>query len=100
MTADNNNIQHVSDVIGQFGSYQRKVLISLLILYFVSAFNGDGFQFQTPSLNYTCTRPPGYENATVQTCNDYIEPWKPCQKFDYHDDFWRSTITQEFNLVC
>lgn len=40
------------------------------------------------------------KNATVQTCQSYENQSLPCLEFEYDLSFWRSTIVNEFDLVC
>lgn len=58
---NSDQIKHASDIIGSFGPFQRNILIFLVILYFVAPFQNAGIVFYTPTLNFTCHRPPGYE---------------------------------------
>lgn len=43
---------------------------------------------------------PISQNATKQTCNSYEDQSKPCTEWDYDLSFWRSTLIDEYDLVC
>lgn len=86
------DIRHATDIIGEWGPYQRNVLIIITALYCIAPFQSLGVVFYTPKLDFWCKRPPGFENATRQTCQSYEDPSKPCLEYEYDLNGHRSTI--------
>lgn len=93
--SDDEVIQYATDIIGEWGPYQARVVFTLVALCFVGATQNTGIIFYTPNLDFWCKRPPGFENATKQTCQSYENASLPCTEFEYDMDGYRSTATNE-----
>lgn len=83
-------IHHASDIMGQFGPFQKKIFIIQFLLYLVVPFQNMGMVFQAPDVDFSCQ---DYDNSTMNSCEG-------CSNFVFNDTFWRNTLTQEFDLVC
>lgn len=92
---DEEVIEHATDIIGEWGPYQRWVIIVLTSIYIIAPFQNIGIVLYAPKLKFWCKRPPGFENFTTRTCQSYENESLPCTEFEYDMDGFRSTIIDE-----
>ena len=93
-------IRHASDIYGEWGPLQKNATIFYVLIYLVAGFQNIGITFYTAPIDYHCKLPPGGENQTVSKCFEYEGSSQPCREWTFDHSFYKSTLIDEFNLVC
>ena len=94
------DIKHASDIYGDWGPYQRNCLIYMISIYLVASFQNIGITFYSAPIGYHCKLPPGAEGRNTSKCFTYEGSSEPCREWTYDHSFYKSTIVDEFDLVC
>ena len=94
------DVQHASDIYGEWGPLQRNVTIYYIALYVIASFQNQGIIFYMPPIDYHCKLPPGGETKNVSKCFEYEGSSEPCREWTYDRSFYKSTLIDEFDLVC
>ena len=94
------DVQHASDIYGEWGPLQRNATIFYIGIYLVASFQNHGVVFYTPSIDYNCKLPPGAEGKNVSKCFEYEGSDQPCTQWEYDHSFYKSTLIDAFDLVC
>lgn len=107
------NVQHVSDIIGDTGRWQKTIFAFFFVCGMFSAFNSLGLAFYAPNQEFWCHRPSwaafnvskGAQLLEVRTngtelmkCRDASN--QTCQRWEYDDEEFPHTIIEQFDLVC
>lgn len=96
--------KHPSDVIGNWGPVQRRIVYFLAFVYIIAAFNNLTIPFYAPKLDFHCNyinKTTGLviqekNKCTYQENNVTIK----CSNFTYDNSFFERTLVDEFDLVC
>ena len=90
--------KHISDIIGNWGPYQRRIFLIATIIYIANPIQNLSLVLYTPRLDFWCTDPlVERNNLTKNVCTIGNTE---CREFDYDHQNYRRTFTSEFNLVC
>src|SRR5687767_4808142 len=92
---DEETVEQATDIIGAWGVYQKRLIVICLAFGLIGPALNMVIVFYTPKLTFWCKRPPGFENATAQTCASYEDVTKPCTEFEYEMGDFQSTIVDE-----
>jgi MFS family permease len=97
--------KHPSDVIGNWGPYQRTIVILVLISYTIAPFSNITIPLFAPKLNFTCHHVDMMTGRLVSlpnTCEykDNDGMTIACSNFTYDHSFYKRTMVEEFDLVC
>ncbi|XP_074598888.1 organic cation transporter protein-like [Brevipalpus obovatus] len=92
---DDGPIEHVSDLIGSWGPFQRRLFPLVIIVYAISPFSNASLEFYMVKSNYWCkSENPEVISFTqarscqVDTCSEWIH------------NTTRTTLVKEWNLIC
>uniref|UniRef100_A0A914X4I0 Major facilitator superfamily (MFS) profile domain-containing protein n=1 Tax=Plectus sambesii TaxID=2011161 RepID=A0A914X4I0_9BILA len=112
------DFDHVLLEIGEFGRYQRFVVLLLIVpACFMNAYNSFGLVMLTYTPKHRCASPlstvnstsaMNYSSVSYERCSvNYFfdgqsEPalTEPCQQWTYDKDIFDETLITRFNLVC
>ena len=116
---DDHEVTHVSEIIGGFGFFQKKVFAFFFICGIFSAWNGLALSFYGPEIDYWCENTEwtsknisiGAQKLEIKNTPNYVPCSDPnsiglnlssatCSKFIFDDSEYQSTIIQEWDLVC
>ncbi|XP_054165993.1 organic cation transporter protein-like [Oppia nitens] len=92
----------ISDIIGEWGVWQRNLMIYVFILMTILAYNDLGFSFFAYQPEFWCNDVPiDYENKTIDMkCNQFINTSQVCTQWKFNSQEFDKSIISEFNLVC
>ena len=93
----------VSDIVGDFGRWQKVVFSFFFICGIFSAWNGLALSFYAPDVKYWCEdndpkvfdRNSSHSNDTCQRIDG-----SPCEKWVYDSSMYSNSIVSEWDLVC
>jgi OCT family organic cation transporter-like MFS transporter 4/5 len=97
-------IEHISDIIGQFGPMQRRIILYLILIYCIAPFHFSDSIFSAPIADFYCVDidpQTGVQVNLTNSCrigNDSGAP--PCRVFDHDRTFHQKTLVNTFDLVC
>ncbi len=94
------DIQHASDIYGDWGPLQRNMTIYFVMIYIVSAFQNTGVVFYLSPIEYHCQLPAGFEDRNVSKCYTFEGSTERCRKWQFDNSFYKKTLIDEFELVC
>ncbi|XP_067119478.1 organic cation transporter protein-like [Centruroides vittatus] len=123
------DIEDLTDLIGHYGKYQKLLLGLVIYVGIFSAFNNLNLPFLAPKIDYWCSRLPEYLNTSIEEwknfsipieirngkhvyskCEIYEEAYRghysidspsvPCSSWEYDHSNYKSTITEQWGLVC
>ncbi|XP_023243953.1 organic cation transporter protein-like [Centruroides sculpturatus] len=123
------DIEDLTDLIGHYGKYQKLLLGLVIYVGIFSAFNNLNLPFLAPKIDYWCSRLPQYLNTSIEEwknfsipkeirngkhvyskCEIYEETYRghysidspsvPCSSWEYDHSNYKSTITEQWGLVC
>lgn len=95
---ENDNVKHVSDIIGNWGPYQLRICLFLIPAYIMAIFQNLTLPFYAPKIDFWCKMP----NSSHEINSCFINPngsiydeSNKCYEFDYDMSFYRSTLVDE-----
>ncbi|KAI1305817.1 Solute carrier family 22 member 5 [Halotydeus destructor] len=114
VTPDPTDIANVSDIVGDFGPWQRNIFAFFFVCGMFSAWHGLGLAFYAPDIDYWCRNGEwadvplraqllevkrGYHGNSTDglQCTD-LQGAK-CSVWEFDDSQFTRTLTQEFGLV-
>ena len=98
-------IEHPSDVIGGWGPTQKRIVVYLILIYFVAPFSNSHIIYTAPSkVDFYCVDIDPLTNTSVYlknscTVGNYTDAPK-CHKFFHDRSFHKRTLVNTFDLVC
>ena len=94
---DRQNVQHIADIIGSWGPYQRKLMFLLIICYWAAPFNNQSLLYYVIKSDLWCEKSTGFRVAIKSdTCS--FKDLEKCTAWGHN--ITRTTVTKEWNLVC
>ncbi|XP_040068686.1 organic cation transporter protein isoform X1 [Ixodes scapularis] len=114
----------LTDLFGHYGPFQRVVFLFAVTISMFGAYHNLIITAVAPDIDHWCGRPPGYENLTADEWKTLAVPREtrrgeerfsrclvrnltganetgPCQLgWEYDHTFYKSTIVDEWDLVC
>ncbi|XP_013792216.1 solute carrier family 22 member 5-like, partial [Limulus polyphemus] len=120
-------VKEITDVIGGYGPWQRRIFIMFVLASFVPAWHNLVITFFAPNIDHWCSRPPSFSNLTVEQWKNNSIPIEKdngkifhshCERYDnfggkmmnltttkcdtweYDKSFYQTTIINEWDLVC
>lgn len=57
---DQQNVQHIADIIGSWGPYQRKLMFLLIICYWAAPFNNQSLLYYVIKSDLWCEKSTGF----------------------------------------
>lgn len=94
-------ITAVSDIVGDFGPWQRTVFAFFFICGMFSAWNSLAVAFFAPEVKHWC------EGNTIDSSTDLLSnntcfrnDGTQCEKWTYDESMYKGSIVQEWDLVC
>ncbi|XP_076371650.1 organic cation transporter protein-like [Tachypleus tridentatus] len=121
------DVKEITDVIGGYGPWQRRLFIIFVLASFVPAWHNLVIAFFAPNIDYWCSRPSSFSNLTVEQWKNKSIPiekkngeifYSHCERYDNYDrietnltttkcdtweydkSFYEATIIDEWDLVC
>lgn len=95
--------KHPSDVIGDWGPIQRRIVLICMITYFVAPFNNMAIIFWIAKYDFYCNYqdPSGSIVTLKNECNYKLDGVNhKCSNFTYETSVYKRTLVSEFDLVC
>lgn len=97
--------RHPSDVIGNWGPVQKRLLFVLILCYIIGPLNNASIVFYAPKYDFFCNYIDDDTGAHVSLKNkceyrNARNETKQCTKFTYDDSLFKKTLVSEFDLVC
>ena len=90
--------KHISDIIGNWGPYQRRIFLIATIIYIANPIQNLSLVLYTPQLDFWCTDPlVERNNLTKNVCTVEGEE---CRSFAYDLKNYSRTLTSDLDLVC
>ena len=99
------HIEHPSDVIGDWGPTQKRIVFYLILIYIVAPFSNTHVIYTAPSkVDFYCVDIDPVTNASVYlknscTIGNFTDAPK-CQRFEHDRSFHKRTLVNTFDLVC
>ncbi|XP_067119501.1 organic cation transporter protein-like [Centruroides vittatus] len=125
INSESDKEEDITDIIGHWGKWQLFLMMLIIYTNIPNEWYMFGMAFMAPKINYWCTTPLNSSNTTTEKwknfsiqleeiadketrdqCDVYSITEKgeeirvPCQSWDYDHSFYKSTITEKWNLVC
>ena len=98
------NATHASDVIGDWGPIQWRILIFLTIVYMMAPFSNNSMPYYAPVTDFYChhyNETSGTMVASKNKCTyELSNTTRKCSNFTYEMGFHKRTLTSEFDLIC
>lgn len=100
------NFDNVLQEVNEFGSYQKLRFVLILIAATIPGFITYIHSFTSPKLNYICNQidfGPNvtYSNVTYDKCHYIVNDVKyPCNSWNFDKTYYKSTLTEEWSMVC
>ena len=96
--------KHPSDVIGNWGPVQKRIVFFLAFVYVIAPFNNLTIPFYAPKFDFYCNyvnQTTGSLNRVTNKCS-YVENnvTIKCTNFTYDHSMFKRTLVDEFDLVC
>jgi len=96
---DDEKIDCISKVIGNYGPWQQKFVVFYMIIYLISPFQNYGIVFYAAKSDFWCADiaqnlTETEFNLIKNVCID------KCQKYEYDRTVFTTTIINEFDLIC
>ncbi|XP_023213042.1 solute carrier family 22 member 4-like isoform X1 [Centruroides sculpturatus] len=117
--------EDIIDIIGHWGKWQLFLMILMIYMNIPNECSMFAITFMAPKINYWCTTPLNSSNTTTEKWKNFTIPLEeivdkekpnqcdvysitekgekirvPCHSWDYDHSFYKSTITEKWNLVC
>ena len=94
------SVQHVTDMIGEFGRWQMWLLVYIFLIDIVSAFNNMGFTFHAYKTDFWCADvPQDYHNKTEDMkCFKFTNHSEKCTSWRYDKSMFEKTIITEVSI--
>ncbi|XP_054158727.1 organic cation transporter protein-like [Oppia nitens] len=102
-------VQHVTDIIGEWGLWQLNVVMFSVSCAMFLGFHTLSVSFYAPTINYWCSDNNnnndtgadniGSNNKTLFKSNDYY-CLNGCQNWTFDKSVFKSTIIDEWHLIC
>lgn len=115
---DDEQVKHVSDIIGNWGPFQLRICLFLIPAYIMAIFQNLTLPFYAPKIDFWCASPNSsheINSCLINPNGSIYDESNKCNEFNYDMSFYRSTLVNEvrilfillfidlffqFNLVC
>ncbi|KAG9511371.1 Solute carrier family 22 member 1 [Fragariocoptes setiger] len=115
---DESDDVEISDLIGHWGKYQLQIFLFKITIGVTSAFNNLGITFSAPQehISYQCVSAHSDTGISISSNNNNnvtttnllparsdqcrLSNGSKCTEWIYNTGVWRSTMIEEWNLVC
>lgn len=97
---DEPSVEHISDVIGEWGGYQRHYVTFITFASMVASLHNLGYAFHSPKVEHWCADVPAEFRADVNVskCHSFLEPERDCLEWRYDHRHLDLTIVEEVSV--
>ncbi|XP_074598883.1 organic cation transporter protein-like [Brevipalpus obovatus] len=92
-TDDDGPIEHVSDLIGSWGPFQRRIFVLAILVYAVSPFSNASIDYYMIKSDFWCENSASQPISQPRSCDV-----KSCDRWVHNTT--RTTLIKEWDLVC
>jgi hypothetical protein len=64
-SSDDEEVAHVSDIVGSWGQWQRNIFIFFFIGAMCSCWHSLGLSFYAPNIDFWCSKPESYQVSFI-----------------------------------